>query len=370
MQASSDHRPMSTAFGAVVITITLAMWSSVPIFITHFAGQGVDPFSSNGWRYGLSALFWTPALIACVLGLWGTKVPRRLWAAAIVPSVFNSVGQTVFTWSFYKIDTTTAVFGLRTQIIFVAIGAYFLFEAERMLLRRPAAWLAMLLVVIGVAGTIYFGLEDKQIVVTTLGVVLSVGAGFLFAGYALAVRKYMTGFHPVVAFAVISLYTAIAMVSLMAVFGNRGGLAVVTGDSALSLREFGYLFLSALLGIALGHVLYYISIARLGVAVSSGVIQLQPFCVALGIFALDRNRPPTLGQMGFGGLAFVGAVLLLRLQWVMSKKAHLARLREAAAYSPDETGGFGKLTVAPADAERVEPIGDLDAVPAEVGNSK
>ena len=341
--------------GIVTVVITLIGWCSVPLFIKHFS-HSIDIWTSNGWRYGFSALLWLPIII------WGWKrrsLPAGLWRSSRLPAVFNSLGQIAFAWAFYHVDPTTATFGLRLQIVFVAVGAYLLFPAERRMLRSPLAWLGIAMVLGGITGTIFGGTERKTAEV--FGVLAAALSGLLFAAYGLSVRKFMHGFHPVTAFAAISQYTAAVMVTLMLVLGHNlfgvaaGGEPVWdAGRSALLLgtEQFGLLLLSAIIGIALGHVFYYISIARLGVAVSSGVIQLQPFGVAIGSYFVFGQRLTTI-QIATGCIAVCGAVLLLFVQWRVSGMIR-RESREAA-----ETDG----PMVAGESESQMESGDLDAIP-------
>ncbi|HYE03628.1 MAG TPA: DMT family transporter, partial [Phycisphaerales bacterium] len=288
---------MSNAAGLITVLLTLAGWSSVPLFLRHLA-QYVDFWTSNGWRYGFAALLWAPVV---VLGVCRRTIPRSVWAAAVLPAVFNTLGQAAFAWAHYKIDPGLLTFGLRTQIAFVAVGAFALFPSERRVIRSPAFLGGVLLVFLGASGTILLGRTPPR-GATGFGVALAVASGALFAAYALSVRRFMHGVHPVRAFAVISLYTALGMVAPMLVMGERGG-AVVLG---LGAREIALLLVSAVIGISLGHVFYYISIARLGVAVTSGVIQLQPFLVASASYWLYGERLTRL-QWASGSVAVAGA---------------------------------------------------------------
>lgn len=362
---------MTPLMGAATIVLTLVGWSSVPLFIRHFA-ESIDIWTSNGWRYGFSAFMWLPVV---VWGLSRGGLPAGIWRKSLVPSIVNSIGQVAFAWSFYKIDPATATFGLRTQIVFVAVGAYLLFPSERRLLRDPRMWAGMAMVAVGVGGTIYFG-HGLPRGDQAMGVLLAIGSGFFFAAYGLAVRHYMHGLHPVTAFAVISQYTALAMVALMFALGERWG----AGALDLPAGQFVLLLVSAIIGIALGHVFYYISIARLGVAVSSGVIQLQPFMVSLGQTALGWQSL-SLMQWGSGIIAVAGAIVMLAVQWLLTRddarRARLAVCPEcgysraglpAGAVCPEcgHSPATGGEVVVPEETATVVEAADLDAMPAAV----
>ncbi len=324
-----------------MVLMTLAGWSAVPLFLRHFA-LSIDAWTSNGWRYGFSALIWLPVvLIAQKRG----KTPPNLWRLAIVPSLLNAAGQICFTWAHYKIDPGLLTFGLRVQVVFVAIGAYMMFPSERRIVRSPGFIFGFVMVLAGTAGAAFFG-ENPFAPERLIGLLLAIGSGALFAAYGLSVRKYMHGVNPVIAFAAISQYTATIMVLLMLGLGHNFG----AGALALSGSQFSLLLLSAVLGIALGHVFYYASIAKLGVAVTAGVLQLQPFAVAIASLAIFGER--LLFMQWVGGLtAVAGAILMLNAQRRISKLARLerataARQREALSLAESPPDGARPSAVA------------------------
>jgi drug/metabolite transporter (DMT)-like permease len=297
--------------GVGCVLFTLLGWSSVPLFLKHFS-HDIDAWTSNGWRYGFSALCWLPVLL---FNHYRGSVPKGLWKAALVPAAFNICGQACFTHGFYYINPGLFTFGLRTQIVFVAVGAVLLFPAERKVVRSPAFIIGAVLVMVGAAGVV---LQGKNIFegATLIGAVLAIASGFLFACYGLAVRKCMTGLPSVLSFAAISQYTAGAMLVLMFTLGDHFGV----GAWRLPNDQFALLLLSSVIGIAIGHVAYYMAIARLGVAVSSGIIQLQPFIVsAFSLWLFGETL--TVGQWGAGMLAVVGAGVILWTQGRAAKKA-------------------------------------------------
>ena len=293
--------------GFLTVTLTLLGWASVPLFLRHFA-DSIDAWTSNGVRYGFAALLWLPAL------LWGARkgtLPPRLFRAALLPSLFNCLGQMAFALAHYRTEPGLLTFGMRTQIVFVAVGAAVLFPAERALLRRPAFLAGMALVFAGSLSMVLLGGALRG--ATGEGFGLAVLAGVLFACYGLAVRRNMAGAPPILAFATISQLTAAGMVAAMLLLGKESGLVA----TRLPGSEIALLLGSSVIGIALGHVFYYTSIARLGVTATSGVIQIQPFCVAAASYFLSGERLSP-GQWLSGGVAITGAGVML---WAQSRLA-------------------------------------------------
>jgi drug/metabolite transporter (DMT)-like permease len=89
--------------------------------------------------------------------------------------------------------------------------------------------------------------------------------------YTVAVRYYMSSYSARQSFSVISLYSSILLVGLMFCFGDYGRLTQISIGCWLLLT------LSALIGIAFGHVLLYQAIQYFGPVVASGVQLITPF---------------------------------------------------------------------------------------------
>lgn len=311
--------------GVITALLTLAGWSSVPLFIEHFT-RDIDAWTSNGWRYGFSALLWAPVL---VIGLRRGRLPPGLFVAAIIPSLLNSAGQVCFTQAHYMIDPGLLTFGLRTHIIFVTIGAAIMFPTERAVIGSPRFLIGLVMVAGGTFGTIAFG-EQLPAGASLLGVGLALASGALFAGYALSVRRCMSGFGPMLAFAAISQYTAATMVILMLGLGEEAGARAL----GLGAGQFALLLLSAVIGIALGHVLYYIAIEKLGVAVSAGIVQLQPICVGVASYFLF-DEALSGSQWMSGVVAVTGAAVMLWAQHLAQRRRRVAREAEYRDLPPD-----------------------------------
>ncbi|MBK7405560.1 MAG: DMT family transporter [Phycisphaerales bacterium] len=351
VQAGGGGEGGARWIGVLSVVMALVGWSSIPLFLKHFAGL-IDPWTSNGWRYGFSALFWSPVV---VLGLAHRRLPRGIWRAALWPSVINCVAQTLFVWAPYLIDPGLMTFGMRSNIVFTTVGAALLFPSERRVIRAPAFLCGVMLVVVGTTGTVLLG-HSLPAGATLTGVLLAVSAGAGYAAYALAVRHWMHGINAIQAFAVISLYTAVCMVAMMLILGEQAGAPALKligqplGEGArgvFPLDQFGMLLLSSLIGIALGHVAYYYAIAKLGVAVSSGVVQLQPFFVSLASLAIFGEQLTAL-QWACGSVAVVGATVILFVQHLMRAPAPAPAASEFAELPPDHVAAAAASEQEPA----------------------
>ena len=179
---------MSPWVGIVTILLTLAGWTAAPLLIREFTTD-VDAWTSNGWRYGFAALLWAPLLIW--QGVRGT-LPAGLWKAALAPALINAVSQVAFTQAHYMVKPGLLTFGLRVQIVCVAIGAAMMFPAERAIIRRPLFLVGLAMVLGGTLATAGFqpGITEGA---SGTGVALSMFAGAGYAMYALAVRKVFHG---------------------------------------------------------------------------------------------------------------------------------------------------------------------------------
>lgn len=293
--------------GTALVVLTLFAWASVPLFLKYFTPY-IDAWEANGWRYGISALLWLP-YVATLHRRGGSRSEgRSIWRSAAVPAAFNTVGQVCFALAPYYLEPGFMSFVFRIQVVFVTLGAYLLFPAERGTLRSPVYWLGLAGVCAGAIGTIAFGPGIPR-GATAAGIAIALTSGVMFAGYALSVRYFMTGFGSVGAFGVISNYTAVAMVTLMLLVGRSRGADVL----AFAPGQWGMLVASALIGIAISHVLYYAALARLGVAVSVGILQIQPFLTAAASAAIFHERLAPL-QWVSGGVAVAGAILMLSVR--------------------------------------------------------
>lgn len=299
--------------GVVFVVATLVGWSSILLFLKHLT-PFMDGWTSNGWRYGLSALLWSPLLM---VGARRGTLPAGIWYRALWPALINLVGQSCFALAPYYIGPGLEGFLLRCSIVFSVGGALILFVDERVLIRHRGFWIGLILLVFGMCGTVLLGATPIQ-GGTATGVLLGLAAGAFFGLYGLGVRYWMHRIPPMTSFAAISLYSAAGMVAAMIILGDEHGMVVFH----MNLFNWMMLVLSALIGIALGHVFYFAALARLGVAVASAVIQLAPFLCAIGSMIVFGEKL-TIGQWLSGAVLLVGALMILFAEQTRRQEANL-----------------------------------------------
>ncbi len=313
-RASNAQRKLGLSTGALCLGLTLLGWSTVPLFLRHLS-QHVDFWTNNGWRYGASAIFWIPALV------WASRkrrLPAAIWRDAVIPSLANIGGQAAFTAAFHEMNPGLVTFGLRTQLIWVALGAWFLVPSERPIIASKR-YLIGASILLGGLLPILLGGDMSIGLLSAKGLTLSILCAIGYGMYGLSVRKCMHQYHPVIAFAVICQLTALGLIVLMLIWGRDHGMYV----PQLSGSVLAALGVSAFIGIAVGHVFYYISIARIGVVITSGVLQLQPFLVSACSF-FWFGELFAWWQWAAGFIAVGGAYLMLTAKGSGAKQIAMA----------------------------------------------
>ncbi len=296
----------------------------IPIFLKYFAAY-LDAWTVNGVRYSVGALFWLPFLLLLderpeVSGDPGPA--RNVWRDALVPSIVNAIGQACFGLAPYYVKASTLGFAIRLSFLFTILFGFLVLAEERLLARKAAFWIGA---AISVAGVLAMFLREFQGdgEHSWKGTLILIATAAAWGGYAVSVRRCMAAYSARQSFGVISIYTSTALVLLMLSVGDAGKLA------GLSPGLWGLLMISALIGIAFGHVLYYRGIHRLGPVVANGITLLTPFVTYLAAVLVLHEKLSVEELAGGILVVFGGALLVLARARVESDPA--CGPREAAA---------------------------------------
>jgi len=295
------HRRIDPA--ATLATLgALLFWSGAPIFIKLLTGL-LDSWTQNVLRYAVACLFWLPFL------LWSIhtgRFHRRIWRLALVPAVPNVILQAFWAAAFYYVNPAFMDLLVKSSVIWIAVFSLILFPQERALVRSGRFWAGMLLGIAGVVGVIVCD-PKFQTPRITVGTGLALAAAFGWAVYAVSVRTVFRDVDSRVGFGVISLYTTAGLAVLAGLFGN------VSACLAMPPKGWVWIIVSAIMGIAFSHVLYYAAIRRIGATIPSLVLLATPLLV-LAMSAIVIGEAFTVGQGVSGLVLLVGAALAIWAQ--------------------------------------------------------
>ena len=278
---------------------TLICWATAPLFIKYLTGY-LDLWSQNRLRYGAATLFWLPVLLAEARA---GRLPKSVWKRALLPFIPNIIMQNLWAAAFYYIDPGFTSLLSMTAFLWVIILSVVFFADERRLLKSTLFRLSIILSIAGLAGVMYFHPAFNRSY-TIIGIAIILLYGFIWGFYALSVKVVFRGIDSRIGFSVVSIYTVAALFILTLFMGQP--------QKCLQMPASGWVavVVSGVAGIAVGHVLYYISIRRLGSTTPSLVQLAQPFVVIVISYFVFRESFNGL-QLVFGIVLVTGSALAI-----------------------------------------------------------
>ena len=225
---------------------------------------------------------------------------------AIFPAAANLAMQSFYAGAFYYLGPAFMVLLTKTNIIWIAGFSLIFFPEERPLAKSKRFWFGLMLSAIGVLGVIYFK-EDFTTVKTITGIVLAFAMALMWAVYTLSVRIAFRDIDSCHGFSVISIYTVAGLFVLTLLFGDLGDCL------QMGFQPWMFVVISGILCIALGHVLYYAAMRRIGATIPALVVLAQPFIV-LAISYLVFGESLNLFKLVFGVILLAGSALAIWAQ--------------------------------------------------------
>jgi drug/metabolite transporter (DMT)-like permease len=293
-------RQLSRGYSAVFATI--AIWS-VPSLFQFYLNRFYDPWSQNFYRYAVACL----AIIPFVLLQFGRepKIDLRAVMACLVPCLPNVVHQiTQVVALFYMGPGVYAIF-IRSSVIFTALLALALFPEERSVIRQWQFQVGTLFGLAGAFGVIWFQSNGQDRHIALPGLFIAFTASLCWALYASLMKRPSARLGPIRSFGIVSIITSTLLLPLCLLFGNIATpLQVASHVNVI-------LIISAVSCITLAHVLYYVAIREIGVALSQSLQLLCPMG-ALGLSALIFHERLTHAQLVSAAVLLVGAFLAMQ----------------------------------------------------------
>jgi drug/metabolite transporter (DMT)-like permease len=294
----------------------LACWSLGPIFIKYLTGY-IDSWTQNLLRYSVACLFWLPFLLRAVKR---QQIEPKLWRMAILPAAANIAMQSLWAAGFYYVGAAFMALISKSSVIWITGFSLVFFANERGLVKSKQFWLGLILSIAGVIGVIYYksvipsAVEGQDFTAsgTVTGVIIAIVCSFMWAVYVLSARIAFRDIDSRIGFAVICIYTVVGLFTLGIIFGKpEECLKMGAGPWAAVL-------ISAVTAIALGHVLYYAAMKRIGATIPALVILAQPF-VVFAISSVVFNESLNGLQLLFGLALLAGSALAIWSQASMNR---------------------------------------------------
>ena len=294
---------LSTGYAAVFATIFI--WSTPSLF-QFYLNRFYDPWAQNFFRYSVACVAVAPFVIGR-LRTRGPKINLRLIGVCLVPTLPNVVHQvTQVIALFYMGPGVYAIF-TRTSVIITALLALAFFPEERWIIRQWQFQVGTLLGLLGAVGVFWFQARWENGGVPLRGLGVAFTATFCWALYGVLVKRPSAQLGPVRSFGIISFLTSGLLLPLTLLFGN------IATPLHVGFHVNIVLIISAVLCISIAHVLYYIAIREIGVALSQTLQLLCPVG-ALILSAMIFGERLTSAQFFSAAVLLLGAFLAMRVK--------------------------------------------------------
>jgi drug/metabolite transporter (DMT)-like permease len=291
--------------GYAAVLATVLIWSTPSLF-QYYLNRYYDPWAQNFYRYVVACLAIAPLLIYRIQ----RGAPRLNWRAVIicfVPCLPNVVHQITQVMALFYMGPGVYTIFTRASVIFTALLALAFFPEERRVIRQWQFQLGTLLGLIGAFGVVWFQPGWKSGHIALPGLFIAFTATFCWALYGILVKRPSRELGSIRSFGVISLITSVLLLPLTFAFGKIG--APLHAGSHVNL----ILIISAVSCITLAHVLYYVAIREIGVALAQSLQLLCP-AGAMGLSAWIYGERLTHAQIWSAAILLIGAFLAMRVR--------------------------------------------------------
>jgi drug/metabolite transporter (DMT)-like permease len=284
-------------------------WSFVPLAVRFLSSYYPALFQAL-FRY-LAALIvlWSFTFFTVGPKKLGSELPRllSLWPKILVIALANFGFQLTFTLSLYLLYPGLATLVNQSQVLFSVLLAALMFPDERSMLRSALFVIGVATAIAGVILTIV-GSRNFGTVEFNLGIFVVLASALFWALLGALIRKWLGSVST--SFALSSVFTIVTILFLVTYLVAYGGFPVPQAPPII----WAFLVVSGLIGLGIGHSLYYRAVAVLGIALSSSLALLIPLLVGVASFFLFRERLTWVQLVGGSGL-LIGCYLVIRARF-------------------------------------------------------
>jgi drug/metabolite transporter (DMT)-like permease len=298
---------LSKGYAAVFATVVI--WS-LPSLFMYYLNRFYDPWAQNFYRYSVACIAIAPLVLYRMRG-GGPPINMRAIRLCLLPCLPNVVHQVTQVMALFYMGPGVYSIFTRASVIFTALLALAFFPEERVIIRQWQFQLGTLLGLAGAFGVIWFQANAQSRTpsghIALPGLFIAFTATFCWALYGVLIKRPSAELGPIRSFGLISFITSALLFPLTLTFG-RIDTPIHAGFHANLV-----LIISAVTCITLAHVLYYVAIHEIGVALSQALQLLCP-AAAMALSAWIFHERLTHAQLWSAAVLLLGAFLAMRVK--------------------------------------------------------
>jgi drug/metabolite transporter (DMT)-like permease len=291
--------------GYAAVFATILIWSTPSLF-QFYLNRYYDPFAQNFYRYSVACLAILPFAIYRFRKS-GPRLDLQMVGACLVPAVPNVIHQVTQTLSLFYMGPGVYAIFTRSSVIMTALLALIVFPEERWIVRQWQFQLGTLLGLFGAVGVFWFQPSWRAGHVSLGGLAIAFTASFCWALYGVLVKKPSARLGTIRSFGLISFLTAAMLGPLTWIFGT------IDTPFHVAAQVNWILIVSAVTCISIAHLLYYVAIREIGVALSQTLQLLCPLG-ALALSAWIFHERLSVAQLCCAAILLFGAFLATRVK--------------------------------------------------------
>jgi len=292
---------LSKGYAAVFATVVI--WS-MPSLFQYYLNRYYDPWAQNFYRYSVACIAIAP-LVFYQLRRGGPRLDWHALMLCLVPCFPNVVHQITQVMALFYMGPGVYAIFTRSSVIFTALLALAFFPEERYVIRQWQFQAGTVLGLIGAFGVIWFQSNGQDRHIALPGLIIAFTATFCWALYGVLVKRPSAQLGSIRSFGLISFTTSILLLPLTFAFGK------IETPFYAGVHVNLVLIISAVSCITLAHVLYYIAIREIGVALAQTLQLLCP-AGALALSAWIFHERLTQAQLWSAGILLLGAFLAMQ----------------------------------------------------------
>jgi len=274
----------------------------------YYLNRFYDPWAQNFYRYSVACIAILP-LVLWRIRRSGPRIDMRAIGLCLVPCVPNVIHQITQVMALSYIGPGVYTIFTRSSVIFTALLALAFFPEERFVIRQWQFQVGTLLGLIGAFGVIWFqaNAESHDRHVALPGLLIAFTATFCWALYGVLIKRPSARLGSIRSFSIVSFITSALLFPLTLAFGKIDTPIQAGAEANL------ILIISAVTCITLAHVLYYVAIQEIGVALAQTLQLLCP-AIAMALSAWIFHERLTHAQLWSAAVLLLGAFLAMRIK--------------------------------------------------------